>query len=130
MSRQGYNATGAKTLGPYSRAVESEEIVYFSGQTPIDQNTGVLVNENITDQTSQCFKNLFTVLESTGLTEKDIVKVNVYLTDMKNFNGMNEEYKKQFSMPYPARTTIGVKELPLGALVEIEMIGIRKKKEQ
>jgi 2-iminobutanoate/2-iminopropanoate deaminase len=127
MSRKGFNATGAKTLGPYSRAVESEGIVYFSGQTPVDQNTGMLVSNTISDQTKQCFKNLFTVMESTGLKEEDIVKVNVYLTDMKNFAGMNEEYSKQFSTPYPARTTIGVKELPLGALIEIEMIGIRKK---
>jgi len=129
MPRKGYNETGAKTLGPYSRAVESEGIVYFSGQTPIDQNTGKLVDNNIADQTNQCFKNLFTVLVSTGLTEKDIVKVNVYLTDMNNFAGMNEEYKRKFSIPYPARTTVGVKELPLGALIEIEMVGIRKKNE-
>jgi 2-iminobutanoate/2-iminopropanoate deaminase len=127
MPRKEFSAEGTTTLGPYSRAVESEGIIYFSGQTPVDQSTGKLVNDNIKDQTNQCFQNLFATLKSTGLTEKDIVKVNVYITDMKNFTAMNEVYKDKFTLPYPARTTIGVKELPLNALIEIEMIAIRKK---
>ena len=127
MPRRGRNGEGAPGLGPCSRAAESEGMVYFSGQTPIDPETGKLVREDISIQAEQCFKNLFSVLKSAGLAEQDIVKVNVYLTDMKNFAAMNEVYKRQFSLPYPARTTIGVKELPLGALIEIEMIAVRKR---
>ncbi|MHB1395099.1 MAG: RidA family protein [Clostridia bacterium] len=122
MSRKAYNANGAVSVGPYSHAVESGELIYFSGQTPIDSKTGKLVTGDIIAQTEQCFKNLFNVLSATGLTPDDVVKVNVFLTDMENFSAMNSVYSKQFSSPYPARTTIGVASLPLGAQVEIEMI--------
>jgi 2-iminobutanoate/2-iminopropanoate deaminase len=125
MSRKAYNADGAVSVGPYSHAVESGELVYFSGQTPVDSKTGKLVAGDITAQTEQCFKNLFNVLNAAGLTPDDVIKVNVYLTDMQNFNAMNSVYSKQFSLPYPARTTIGVVSLPLGAQVEIEMIAMK-----
>ncbi len=127
MSRKAYNADGAVSVGPYSHAVESGELVYFSGQTPVDSMTGKLVTGDITVQTEQCFKNLFNVLKAAGLTPDDVVKVNVYLTDMENFSAMNSVYSKQFSLPYPARTTIGVASLPLGAQVEIEMIARKGK---
>jgi len=77
---------------------------------------------NIAGQTKQCFLNLFDVLEATNLTADDVVKVNVYLTDMNNFKEMNAVYEAQFSKPYPARTCVAVLALPLGADVEIEMI--------
>lgn len=125
MSRKAYNADGAVSVGPYSHAVESGELIYLSGQTPVDSKTGKLVEGDITAQTEQCFKNLFNVLSSAGLTPDDVVKVNVYLTDMQSFSAMNSVYSKQFSIPYPARTTIGVAALPLGAQVEIEMIAKR-----
>lgn len=127
MSRKAYNTDGAVSVGPYSHAVESGELVYFSGQTPVDSKTGKLAAGDITAQTEQCFKNLFNVLKAAGLTSDDVVKVNVYLTDMENFSAMNSVYSKQFSMPYPARTTIGVASLPLGAQVEIEMIARKAK---
>ncbi len=127
MSRKAYNADGAVSVGPYSHAVESGELIYFSGQTPIDSKTGKLVAGDIIAQTEQCFKNLFNVLNATGLTTDDVVKVNVFLTDMESFNAMNSVYSKQFSLPYPARTTIGVASLPLGAQVEIEMIARKGK---
>jgi 2-iminobutanoate/2-iminopropanoate deaminase len=122
MSRKAYSAEGAVSVGPYSHAVESGELIFFSGQTPIDSNTGKLVAGDITAQTEQCFRNLFNVIKAAGLTPDDVVKVNVFLTDMSSFAAMNEVYSKQFSSPYPARTTIGVASLPLGAQVEIEMI--------
>lgn len=122
MSRKAYSADGAVSVGPYSHAVESGELVYLSGQTPIDSATGKLVEGDITAQTEQCFKNLFNVLKAAGLSPEDVVKVNVFLTDMGSFSSMNSVYSKQFSEPYPARTTIGVAALPLGAQVEIEMI--------
>jgi len=125
MPRKAYSAEGAVSVGPYSHAVESGDLVYLSGQTPIDSKTGNLVEGDITAQTEQSFQNLFNVLNSAGLTSDDVIKVNVFLNDMGNFHAMNAVYAKQFSSPYPARTTIGVKELPLGAQVEIEMIARR-----
>jgi 2-iminobutanoate/2-iminopropanoate deaminase len=126
MERKAFSAAGAAAVGPYSHAVESEGLIFLSGQTPIDSETGKLVVGDITEQTKQCFKNLFNVLKACGLTPDDVEKVNVFLTDMSNFTAMNEVYSKQFSMPYPARTTIGVASLPLGAQIEIEMIARRK----
>lgn len=125
MPRKAYNAEGAISVGPYSHAVESGDLIYLSGQTPIDSKTGKLVEGDIVAQTEQSFMNLFNVLHYAGLSPEDVIKVNVYLTDMRNFNAMNSVYSKQFSTPYPARTTVGVNELPLGALVEIEMIARR-----
>lgn len=126
MSRKAFNAEGAVAVGPYSHAVESGELVFLSGQTPIDSGTGKLVQGDIAAQTEQCFQNLFQVLASAGLTPDDVVKVNVFLTDMGNFEAMNKVYATKFASPYPARTTIGVASLPLGAQVEIEMIARRK----
>lgn len=127
MSRKAFNAEGAVAVGPYSHAVEAGDLVYLSGQTPIDAATGKLLNGDIAAQTEQCFENLFTVLAAAGLTPDDVVKVNVFLTDMANFAAMNAVYEKQFSAPYPARTTIGVASLPLGAQVEMEMIAQKRK---
>ena len=122
MPRKAFTAEGAVAVGPYSHAVQAGELVFLSGQTPIDAATGKLVEGDISAQTEQCFKNLFQVLAAAGLTPDHVVKVNVFLTDMADFSAMNEVYKTQFSEPYPARTTIGVASLPLGAQVEMEMI--------
>jgi 2-iminobutanoate/2-iminopropanoate deaminase len=125
MSRKAFNADGAVAVGTYSHAVESGDLLFLSGQTPIDSQTGKLVEGDIVNQTKQCFKNLFNVLEAAGLVPDDVKKVNVFLTNMDNFTAMNEVYVQQFSAPYPARTTIGVASLPLGAQIEIEMIARR-----
>ncbi|QHL86757.1 RidA family protein [Nibribacter ruber] len=125
MKREAFTAEGAVSVGPYSHAVASGELVYLSGQTPIEAETGKLVQGDIAAQTEQCFKNLFNVLAAAGLTPDHVVKVNVYLTDMANFEAMNQVYARQFTAPYPARTTIGVASLPLGAQVELEMIARR-----
>lgn len=122
MLRKAFTAEGAVAVGPYSHAVEAGELVFLSGQTPIEASTGKLVDGDISAQTERCFKNLFQVLAAAGLTPDHVVKVNVFLTDMANFSAMNEVYKTQFSEPYPARNTIGVASLPLGAQVEMEMI--------
>lgn len=126
MTRKIFSAPGAVAVGPYSHAVDSGDLIFLSGQTPIDAQTGKLVEGDISSQTTQCFKNLFSVLEAAGLTPDDVQKVNVYLTDMGNFAAMNAVYSNQFSSPYPARTTIGVASLPIGAQVEIEMIARRR----
>jgi 2-iminobutanoate/2-iminopropanoate deaminase len=125
MPRKSITAPGAASVGPYSHAVEAGEFVYLSGQTPIDPATGKLAEGDIAVQTTQCFKNLFAVLAAAGLTPDDVVKVNVFLTDMGNFAPMNAVYMQQFQAPFPARTTIGVAALPLGAQIEIEMIARR-----
>ena len=123
--RKGIGAPGAVSVGPYSHAVDSDGLIFLSGQTPIDPATGKLVQGGIAEQTRQSFVNLFAVLEASGLTSDHVQKVNVFLTDMENFAAMNEVYKEQFTEPYPARTTIGVASLPLGADIEIEMIARR-----
>ena len=126
MTRIAYASPGAVAVGPYSHAVDSGELIFFSGQTPIDTATGLLKEGGIQEQTEQCFVNLLSVLEAAGLTQEDVIKVNVYLTDMGNFKAMNAVYEKQFGAPFPARTTIGVASLPLGADIEIEMIAKRR----
>ncbi|KQL55246.1 reactive intermediate/imine deaminase [Heyndrickxia shackletonii] len=123
--RKAYDAKGAVTSGPYSHAVEAGGTVYLSGQTPINPATGEMIKGDIGEQTRQCFRNLFAVLDAAELNPDHVVKVNVYLTDMKNFSAMNEVYETQFAKPFPARTTVAVLELPLGAEVEIEMIAKR-----
>lgn len=112
----------ATAVGPYSHGISSDPFVFLSGQTPLDPDTGELVLGGIDAQTAQCFVNLFGVLESSGLDHHDVVKVNVFLTDMADFAVMNQVYASQFDEPYPSRTTIGVAALPLGASVEIELI--------
>lgn len=122
MTRKAISAPGAAAIGPYSHGVESGELVFCSGQTPLDPATGRLVEGDVADQTAQCFQNLFAVLAAAGLSADDVVKVNVYLADMGDFAAMNAVYQKQFQTPFPARTTIGVAALPLGARIEIELV--------
>jgi 2-iminobutanoate/2-iminopropanoate deaminase len=121
MTRTAYTAPRAATAGPYSHAVEGAGLLFLSGQTPLDPTTGKLINGTIGEQTAQCLTNLRSVLEAAGLTFDDVINVQVYLTDMADFAAMNTVYAAQFNAPYPARTTIGVASLPLGARVEIGM---------
>jgi 2-iminobutanoate/2-iminopropanoate deaminase len=125
LSRKAITAPNAVAVGPYSHAVEAGDMLYLSGQTPIDSATGELVAGVISTQAEQCFKNLFGVLNAAGLDSDSVVKVNVFLVDMADFAAMNAVYEKQFRQPYPARTTIGVASLPLGAKIEIELIARR-----
>jgi len=126
MSRQVFNAGGAAAIGPYSQAVEAGGLVILSGQTPIDPATGTLVAGTIAAQTAQCLRNLFAVLTAAGLRGEDVVAAQVYLVDMADFAAMNAEYARHFTPPYPARTTIGVAGLPLGARVEIGLTAARR----
>ena len=112
----------AKPLGPFSPAVRAGGSIYMSGQVAQDPATGKLIAGDVAAQTEQVFRNVRAVLEAAGKSLSDVVAVRVYLTDMANFAAMNEVYAKQFQQPYPARTTIGVKALPLGAEVEIDLI--------
>lgn len=125
MPRKAYSAKSATAVGAYSHAVEANGFVHLSGQTPLDSATGRLVEGDIGAQTAQCMRNLFAVLAESGLTPDDVVSCSVYLTDMNDFSAMNAVYERQFSKPFPARTTIGVAALPLGASVEIGLIAAR-----
>jgi 2-iminobutanoate/2-iminopropanoate deaminase len=120
--RTALSSSTASAIGPYSHAIDDGTYVFCSGQTPIDPSTGRLRDGGVADQTDQCFDNLFAVLADGGLGPDDVVKVNVYLTDMDDFPEMNAAYAKRFSAPPPARTTVGVAALPLGARVEIELV--------
>jgi len=126
MTRKPVSSPTASSVGPYSHAVDDGSYVFCSGQTPLDPQTGKLHSGGVGSQTRQCFENLFSVLSEAGLTHQDVVKVNVYLTDMGNFTAMNEVYAQHFDQPFPARTTIGVASLPLDAEVEIELVAKNK----
>ena len=116
---------GPPALGPYSAAVWAGDLLYLSGQTPIDPKSGNLVTGDVEAQTHRCFDNLEAVLGDAGLSMDDVIKCNVYLTDMANFQQMNAAYSKRFTRPYPARTTVAVRGLPKEALVEIELVARR-----
>ena len=108
-------------IGPYSQAVKTGNMVFCSGQIPIDPATGNFVSEDVAEQTKQVLKNLSAVLEAAGTSLNNVVKTTVFLADMNDFVAMNEVYASQFAKPYPARTTIGVASLPMGARIEIGM---------
>jgi len=112
----------AKPVGPFSPAVRDGDRVYTSGQIAQDPVTGKLVDGGVVAQTEQILQNLEAIMSAANKSLADVVKVNVYLTDMRNFAEMNEVYARHFVAPYPARTTVAVAALPLGAVVEIEMI--------
>lgn len=124
--RSPLTSSRARAVGPYSHGIASDPFVYLSGQTPLNPDGGQLVDGGVDAQTGQCFDNLMAVLADDGLDESDVVKVNVYLTDMAMFEEMNAAYATRFSEPFPARTTIGVASLPLRASVEIELIARRR----
>lgn len=108
-------------VGPYSQGIRTNSLVFLSGQIGINKETGQLV-EGIEAQTRQVFKNISYILESDGLTLENVVKVVVLLADIEDFALVNEIYAEHFSEPYPARSAFAVKALPLGSLIEIEVI--------
>ena len=109
-------------IGPYCHAMKVGNLVFCSGQTPLDPNTMKLVGTTIEEQTKRVLDNLSIVLAGIGLTLKSIVKTTVYLKNMDDFHGMNKVYEEMFQGHKPSRTTISVKKNPLNALVEIECI--------
>lgn len=113
----------AKATGPFSQGIRSGPFIYTSGQIPITKE-GKLVDGPIETQTHQVMKNLEAVLEAAGVTFTDVVKASVFITDMADFPKMNEIYKSYLLEPYPARETLCVKELHMGAKLEISMIAI------
>ncbi len=114
------DAPGA--IGPSCHAMKTGNLVFCSGQTPLDPKTMKLVGANIEEQTERVFDNITIVLEAMGLSLKNIVKCNVFLKSMDDFQGMNKVYEKRFEGHKPARSAIAVKQNPLDAMVEIECI--------
>ena len=112
----------APPVGPFSQAIVAGGFIYFSGQVGQDPTTGKVVPGGIAAETDRIFQNLSTVLKAAGKSFDDVVRVGVYLTNMSDFVAMNGIYAKYFSQPFPARTTIGVAALPLGACVEIDLV--------
>jgi 2-iminobutanoate/2-iminopropanoate deaminase len=109
-------------IGPYSQAIKVGNLVYTSGQIPIDPATGSFVEGGIKEQTRQSLQNVKAILEEAGLTMKNVVKTTVFMADMNDFADMNAVYAEFFAEPFPARSAVAVKTLPKGALVEIEVI--------
>ena len=109
-------------IGPYSQAIQVGNLVYTSGQIPINPTTGVLVEGGVKEQTRQSLTNVKAILEEAGLTMAHVVKTTVFMADMNDFADMNSVYAEFFREPYPARSAVAVKTLSKGALVEIEVV--------
>ncbi len=112
-------------VGPYSQAVLVGNTLYAAGQVALDPATGKVVEGDVSAQATQCLKNVQAVLEAAGFAITDVVKTTVFITNMADFPLVNEEYKKVFKEPYPARSCVGVASLPLGVQVEIEVIAVK-----
>ena len=113
-----------QAIGPYSQGVRIGRHLFLSGQIPIEPMTGEVVPGDITAQTRQVLVNLKAVLEAGGAGLKDVVKTTVYLKDLARFSDMNGIYAEFFAPPYPARATVGVRELPRGVEGEIDAIAV------
>lgn len=112
-------------IGPYSQAIEAGGLVFASGQLPINPSTGAFPEGGIKEQTRQSILNAQAILESAGCSLSNVVKTTVLLADIADFAAMNEVYASFFSDPFPARSAFAVRDLPKGALVEIEMIAAK-----
>ena len=120
------NSTNAPAaIGPYSQAVEANGTLYISGQLAINPAVGKIEATDITAQTEQVFANINAILTEAGYTFADVVKSTVFLSDIADFGGMNEVYKKYYQTECPARSAFAVKALPLNGLVEIETIAAK-----
>lgn len=110
-------------IGPYSQAIRAGGLIFTAGQVGAEPSTGALA-EGIADQADQALRNLAAVLEAAGTRFDRVVKTTIMLVDMADFAAVNEAYARHLSPPYPARTTVAVRALPKGALVEIEMVAL------
>ena len=113
-----------KAIGPYSQGVKANGIIYTSGQIALDPATGQLVDESFEAQVHRVFRNLEAVLRAGGSDFSRVLKATVYLTDLANFDTLNSIYAQYFGEHKPARTTVGVKQLPKGSAVEIDLVAL------
>ena len=126
MTRKAISTNNAPAaIGPYSQAIEAGGLVFASGQLPINPSTGTFPEGGIKEQTRQSILNAQAILESAGCSLSNVVKTTVLLADIADFAAMNEVYASFFSEPFPARSAFAVRDLPKGALVEIEMIAAK-----
>ena len=114
-----------KAIGPYSQAIEVNNMLFISGQIPLDPLTGNIVEGGIIEQTEQVMKNIKCILEEAGYSFEDVVKSTCLLDDMDNFASMNEIYGKYYAVKPPARAAYQVVKLPMGVMIEIETIAAR-----
>jgi 2-iminobutanoate/2-iminopropanoate deaminase len=117
-------ARAPKAIGPYSQAIQAGDLLFLSGQIPIDPTTGELVKGDIRKQTQQILENIKGILQSQKLGMEDVVKATIFLRDIGNFNQVNEVYSTYFTSSPPARSTVGVTKLPRDADIEIEAIAL------
>lgn len=111
-------------IGPYSQAIKANNTLYVSGQIPINRETGELISDSIEAETTQVMTNLQFILEEAGLTFDHVVKCSIFISDMGDFNKINEVYGRSFSETPPARETVEVRGLPKGVNVEISCIAV------
>ena len=114
-------------VGPYSQALRAGDLVFCSGQIPLDPATGNLVSGTFREQAARVLDNLGAVLHAAGASFADVVRTTVYLTDLADFPVLNEVYAERFGEPFPARATVGVSALPKGARVEMDAIAVRSR---
>ncbi len=114
-----------QAIGPYSQAISTDDMIFVSGQIPLDPDTGQLVEGTIEIQTRRVLENVQATLEAAGSSLANVIKTTVFLKDMNDFSAMNAVYAEFFSQEPPARSTVQVAALPKGALVEIEVIAVR-----
>ena len=112
-------------IGPYSQAIEMNGFIFCSGQIPLDPKSGQIVGQTVSEQAEQVMANIKAVLKSADLTLSNIVKTTIFLTDMADFQGVNEVYGKHMGLTKPARSTVSVQGLPRGVKVEIEVLAAR-----
>ncbi len=117
-----HTSNAPEAVGPYSQAIASRNLVFCSGQIGLDRDTGELVGGAIADETRRCLENLSAVLDAAGTSIVHVLKVTAYLTDMNDFPEFNDAYAEYFAEDPPARATVGVASLPMGARVEVECI--------
>ena len=123
--RQQVETSGAPAaLGPYSQGIRTGTLVYAAGQLGLDPGSGALVDGGVAEQTDRALRNVTAILDAAGVSLDRVVKTTVFLADMADFSAMNDVYATHFSAPFPARSTVAVKSLPKGALVEIEAIAV------
>lgn len=124
MKKQIATTAAPSAIGPYSQAIDLGNMVFISGQIPVNPATGE-IPEGIKAQTAQSIANIKAILAEAGLTIDNVVKTTVFLADMADFTAMNEVYAESFTAPFPARSAVAVRELPKQVLVEIETIAVR-----
>jgi 2-iminobutanoate/2-iminopropanoate deaminase len=107
-------------IGPYSQALVAADVLYCSGQVPLDPETGELVEGGIAEQARRCLQNLAAVCKAAGAPLEDAARITIYLTEIESFPAVNEVYAEFFSEPFPVRSTVGVAALPKGAMVEMD----------